>query len=188
MFALAVILASSPAGAAPVTWASGPGANGHQYELRQRPGISWQAAKDEAEALGAGWHLATITSEEEQDWLDENVLGPEGGTGEYWLGGYQVPSDEPEAATGWTWGTGEPWGYVNWGPYEPNDYWEGPGSEQQLAVEGGGDAWRWNDESLGENISGFLAERDAVEPPAESQERPPAPAGEAGSGGAPDAR
>lgn len=162
---LGLLAAARLSGAAPLTWQSGPQANGHQYELHFRPSIAWSAAKEAAGALGEGWHLATITSEAEQRWLDATVLVPEGEAGEFWLGGLQVPVDEPDAKAGWAWVTGEAWGYENWGPGEPNDFWSGPGSEQYLAIDGGGMKWLWNDEGRDENVGGFLAERDAASGP-----------------------
>jgi len=105
--------------AAPVRWAN----NGHYYQaVRVGTRISWADANRAAEALGPGWHLATITSAEENAFVKglfatnsaffiraypyrgfaEVRLGP-------WIGGYNVmgPStfqwvtNEPVLFTGW---------------------------------------------------------------------------------------
>lgn len=63
-------------------------------------------AQDQAEKEGA--HLVTITSEEEQIWL-EAVFG----TGPYWIGLTDVVKEGK-----WLWDTGEPVTYTNWGANE----------------------------------------------------------------------
>lgn len=175
-----VVAVGPQAAAEPVTWSTGPGANGHQYELHVAEGISWSAARDAAAALGDGWHLVTITSQAEQDWVNETMFRPQGQGGGYWLGGLQVPDDEPDASRGWTWVTGETWGYENWVEGEPNDYW-GPSSEQHLALDTGGDVLGWYDESRVLNIWGFLSERSlGVLPEVLDGVRDPTPAGRPG--------
>ena len=140
--------------------------NNHLYLVLTSSGISWQNARTSAQALGDGWDLAAITSAEEQQFI-QSLVGPANPGGaiiEYWLGGYQsayysgqLPADD------WNWVTGEPWGYANWGPSEPND-WDGPGSEQYLAIDDRWD-WRWNDNSLSNGqIHGFIAEAPIPEP------------------------
>ena len=107
-------------------------ANGHVYRVVEASGISWYDAKTAAEAMtygGATGYLATITSQEEQDFIIERIDQPG------WIGG----SDEavegewrwatgPEANTQfWQGGTpangGEEVGsqYVNWSEDEPNN-------------------------------------------------------------------
>ena len=57
--------------AAPVRWS----ANGHYYRaVRVGTPISWDAANQAAQALGPGWHLATITSAEEDEFV-KGLLG-----------------------------------------------------------------------------------------------------------------
>ena len=149
----------------------------HVYYSAFYPGHSWdEAAADLAATLGPGFYLATITSLEEQAAVASMMPAvpstfPAGvGRGEFWLGGYQSPLNEPVATAGWTWVTGEPWSYVNWettASSEPNDgaQWGCPGCEQHLGMWGQvGWAWTWNDEfSLG-NISGYVAETVIPEP------------------------
>lgn len=105
----------------PVEWAG----NMHYYERVDVPVITWTDAKTAAQNrthLGVAGHLATITSPGEMAFVGQNVL-----TMDYdyaWLGGYQPPgSQEPDG--GWTWITGEPWGYTAWHGVEPSDGYDG---------------------------------------------------------------
>ncbi|CAK0774338.1 C-type lectin domain-containing protein [Gammaproteobacteria bacterium] len=82
-------------------------ANGHAYQLFDTA-VYWQTAKNSCASLGG--HLATITSQAENDWIQSNF-----GT-EVWLGG----TDEAQEGT-WKWITGEEWSYTNWQSGEPND-------------------------------------------------------------------
>ncbi|MEC8508137.1 MAG: hypothetical protein VXZ53_14240, partial [Planctomycetota bacterium] len=105
-------------------WDPAEGGNGHWYMGTAAPGISWEDAAAQAEALGG--YLCTVPSEEENVWVFGNVasdpslwntwFGP-------WIGGYQDTSSpeysEPDGA--WSWVTGEPWSYTNWGPGDPSN-------------------------------------------------------------------
>ncbi|MEM8981065.1 MAG: lectin-like protein [Pseudomonadota bacterium] len=122
LFALWIGLAST-AQAAPVQWAVDNGGNGHYYELISTSRLTWA----EAEALAnsrthAGFegHLATITSAQEQAFLDQ--LNPR--RLRSWLGG----SDrETEGVWKWVAGpeTGQVISYTNWARNEPNDWGSG---------------------------------------------------------------
>lgn len=128
---------ASGANAAAIQWAS----NGHYYDVVNNVSLSWDQAKLAAETSnyqGIKGHLATITSREENLFISNNFSNiiPN------WLGGFQPDgSDEPNG--GWSWITGEPWGYTNWGSGEPNNlgyenslhFWTGPNS----------DGFAWND-------------------------------------------
>jgi len=112
--------------ASPVQWATADGGSGHWYDaVPVEGGIDWYSINPDPE--GQGWHLATITSAEEnlyiyglikddpRYWLWDgvNAAGP-------WIGGYQPPGS-PEPAGGWSWVTGELWVYENWASAEPNN-------------------------------------------------------------------
>jgi len=92
----------------------------NHYQRVDFPGEStweseWTASKNHAEQMsyvGVFGHMATITSQEENWWIVDNLGGAL--TLDHWLGGYR------EAAGGWQWITGEPWVYTNWFPGEPN--------------------------------------------------------------------
>jgi hypothetical protein len=99
--------------AAPVRW----DANGHYYQaVSVGTSISWAAAKEAAKALGPGWHLATITSAKEDEfvkglfannpafWINsfDERRGP-------WIGGYGILGKET-----FQWVTGEPVWFTAW--------------------------------------------------------------------------
>ncbi|MGH7245008.1 MAG: lectin-like protein [Phycisphaerales bacterium] len=98
--------------------------NGHGYELIvPGGGLSWSTANSAAESRvyhNTNGHLATIASASEQAFLSNKFNGQLAGI---WLGGIQdhgAPGYS-EPAGGWTWVTGEAWGYTNWNFSEPND-------------------------------------------------------------------
>jgi len=104
-----------------VQWSVSEGGNGHVYEVVLVPGgITWIDANNLAEQKGG--HLATITSQDENDFVFSLVNDVQ-----YWnvsggplLGGYQLPgSVEPNG--GWMWVTGEPFVYSNWRYDQPNN-------------------------------------------------------------------
>lgn len=99
--------------------------NGHRYAIWtfENP-KRWDQARDEA--ILAGVHLVTITSEAEQQFvvalvntrpeLLEEGYGP-------WIGAYQpAPTSTDEPAGGWAWITTEPWSYTRWRSREPNNF------------------------------------------------------------------
>ena len=154
VIALAVCLAPTFAGAGTIF-------NGHEYQLVNQANIDWNTARTGAQALGPGWDLAAITSAAEQAFI-ETLLPtavPGGKISEFWLGGFQ-PAGSTEPGGGWSWVTGEAWGYTNWGAGEPNN---SGGSEQHLAVDDRY-LWGWNDNtnSIGDIIEGYIAEREAL--------------------------
>ena len=80
--------------------------------------INWEEASSHAQALtwlGAYGHLATITSQKEQDFI-WNLFKKE----RYYLGGYQT-SKADESDGNWAWVTGEEWSYTNWNNGEPSN-------------------------------------------------------------------
>ncbi len=128
--------------------------NGHEYEYRSYADKSWlDAGAHMSSELGNDWYLATITDAAEQSFIADILLADV--SGEYWLGGYEDPTDT------WNWVTGEVWSYQNWKDGEPNDL----GGEQYLAMWGHAAwQWQWNDEGNFNNIAGYVAERVVPEP------------------------
>ena len=132
---------AAPAFAAPIQWAAG---NGHYYDVVfVTDQVTWGAARDSAAGTifnGVPGHLATITSQAEQDF----IVGQFGDAiRAKWLGGFQTPgSVEPNE--GWSWITGEPFTYSNWGFNEPNN---SGGMENHLdfATAGSEALGVWND-------------------------------------------
>jgi len=97
-----------------VTW------NGHDYQIFDER-MSWKAAKAYCENLGG--HLLTITSQEEQDFI--NVFMRQlGGKNYYYLG-----ATDEEIEGEWKWVTGEPFEYIN----EPS-YFDNSGNEDFLQI------------------------------------------------------
>ena len=120
--ALVVLVGVGDTLADPVQWRVEDGGNGHWYEAVVNPygPLEWSDAHFQAEAVGG--YLATITSQAENDFVfglvnDDTYWNqlPSGYHGP-WLGGRQEWD-----TWDWGWVTGEPWGYTNWAPNEPND-------------------------------------------------------------------
>lgn len=102
--------------------------NSHSY-LRYDTPKDWNTAKTACANLNG--YLATIISQQEQDWVIANF-----GTGWTWLGG----TDEGHEGT-WTWVNGEAWTYTSWNPGQPDN---GGGAEHFLHM--WSDALgKWND-------------------------------------------
>ena len=113
--------------------------NGNSYEVVPG-GMTWHQARSAAAERTQGGplcagHLATITTADEQAFLF-STFGA--GLHTTWLGGHQTDG-ATEPAGGWTWITGETWGYTNWLLGEPNN----SGGEDALAFLGTNG--KWND-------------------------------------------
>lgn len=97
--------------------------NGHYYQYYTKS-LSWENAQAACEALGG--HLVTITSQEEQTFL-ENYLSYKNNSdlrGKYLIGLHRQ-------ITGFdTWVTGEPVTYTNWGEMEPDNL----GNRQDMVI------------------------------------------------------
>ena len=89
--------------------------NTHAYKIF-RDYKSWDEAKEECERLGG--HLITITSEEEQRYIETYIRELVGETEprKIWIG----CTDEGHEGD-WRWCTGEPFEYNNWGTRQPDD-------------------------------------------------------------------
>jgi hypothetical protein len=117
----------------PIHWPT----NGHWYEA---PTVSTYAREQALAAVhGMSWmgmpgHLATITSQEEQDFIASWIPA-----GTFWIAGYQDPEDSAPSE-GWHWTTAETWGYTNWSANEPNDFY-GAGVESCLELYSPGMGW-----------------------------------------------
>jgi len=93
--------------------------NNHEYRIISSTDISWNNANNNA--TSDGWYLATITNQQEQDFIKSLLTSISsscshccGSTCGFWLGGFN--------ATGfWQWVTGEPWSYTNWGNRQPRN-------------------------------------------------------------------
>jgi len=96
------------------------GPTGNAYEFIFLPNISWSDASNAATAsnyLGLSGHLATITSQVENDFLLGLVPQVNAAV---WLGGFDASGDYFDPAKdAWSWITGESFGYSNWSPGKP---------------------------------------------------------------------
>lgn len=80
--------------------------NGHRYEFINED-ISWVDARERCYYMGG--HLATISSDEEEAFLEQLA-----DNNNAWIGAYY-------GGDSWYWVTDEPWVYENWAPGEPNN-------------------------------------------------------------------
>jgi len=83
---------------------------GHHYLLG--PPLKWGDAKAFCEKYGA--HLATVTSQDEHDWIMDNMAPT---TFRVWIG---ATSKKKTGSRQWV--TSEKWQYEIWGPHQPNGY------------------------------------------------------------------
>lgn len=81
--------------------------NGHLYKIYEQS-MTWIDAKAQCENMGG--HLVTITSQEEQDFLNSLVQDK---ANLFWIGLHLNQET-------WEWITGESLSYTNWGSGEPN--------------------------------------------------------------------
>ena len=130
----------------PVTqWTPESGGNGHFYQVICAPS-DWATAN--ADAIALGRHLATITSEGENDFvfelIDDENLWTNGGTFGPWIGGFQ-PEGSDEPAGGWSWVTGETFAFTAWFDGQPSN----TGTEDRIHfyddTGGGVRSAQWND-------------------------------------------
>ena len=126
----------------------------HQYRIFY-DALTWEEAKAACEAKGG--HLATITSEEEQQKL--NLYNA--GNHNLWIGGYKNADGQ------WCWVNGEPWTYENWGDGEPNNSSNVVAGESCVAM------WpeKWNDLANSNTYeqSGYVCEWEASDAAEETQ-------------------
>ncbi len=162
------LLVSGSAGvcfAAPIEWAAAEGGNGHFYEFVPASAITWPIARQAAEARmfgGEQGHLATITSQEENNFVAAHLLNYSSGA---WLGGWQEVGQSPTA--GWHWITGEPWSFTNWHSGEPNDLGEDELYLDMFGHAQPGQRSFWNDASHMRTYwwtSGYIVEYPVPEP------------------------
>ena len=82
------------------------GPNGHYYEY-VTTAVTWDAARTAAEGMsymGTPGHLATLTSDEENTFVVDNLGAAV--TADAWIGAFQEPGTA-EPSADWQWVTGE---------------------------------------------------------------------------------
>lgn len=114
--------------------------NGHYYQV-VTTSTNYGAAEIQCELKGA--HLATITSQEEQDFIYSLT-----GTDDVWLG-----AEYKNGA--WTWVTGEPFTYTNWKQNQPSN----PAKENYLHFWDGKGEW----DDVSDKAQGYVMEWDSIQ-------------------------
>jgi len=121
--------------------------NGHTYALYLDISISWEDAREYC--ISQGGHLATVTSQEEHDFVSTMDYGA---FHDVWIGGYR------DSSFVWYWVTDEEWDYTNWQDGEPNNSSNVIGNEYCAAL------WpdQWNDLNSENTMeqNGFICEWD----------------------------
>ena len=132
---------------------------GNTYIVVELNGAGWHEATADAATLFPGYRLATITSQAEQDFVN-NMLISAGLGSQYWIGGFQEsPKPEIDPSAGWHWVTGELWDFTYWGAIEPND---AGGIEDFLTTSA---HMGWNDEGTAVgSVQGYIAESQGFTP------------------------
>lgn len=119
--------------------------NDHCYTIINGS-YNWSEAEAYCEELGG--HLATVTSQGEQNF----IMSINSSNQCLWLGGYRIGTNS------WGWVTGETWSYTYWGEGEPNDSTNVVSEENRVCTF----PMYWND--LNENNlyeqDGFICEWD----------------------------
>lgn len=135
--------------------------NGHYYQVFDE-GLDWFGAKAKCKELGG--HLVTITSQEEQDFINKLLVNKT--KSNYWAG-----ATDEEVEGDWEWITGEEFKYMNWNINEPNntEYFKGE-FENYLHISTSVDNM-WNDSyadagervygGFGVDYFGFICEWDS---------------------------
>ncbi|HEY2328318.1 MAG TPA: hypothetical protein VGI63_00715 [Verrucomicrobiae bacterium] len=155
-----------------VQWKVTAGGNDHWYmAVLNTNGLTWTQAYQLARNQGG--YLATITSSAENDFVFGLINSPDffsggprqGGSGPL-IGGFQ-PDGSQEPDGGWTWVTGETWGFTSWASGEPNNYYStGENRLQYYSGVQGVPAPTWNDLYSEDNASsGYIIERETTPVP-----------------------
>ncbi len=121
-----------------------------EYTIIQSNGITIEQI---AAAVPEGWHLATVTSAEEQDFLAVELAQMSHVTNQpdhYFIGAECVDGE-------WRWSNGEVWNYSNWGPGEPSGTYETIGAIRESLGTDTLNNWKWNNISRGAGQSSYFA-------------------------------
>lgn len=150
-----------------VQWPVSSGGNDHYYALTPIA-TNWEAAENLA--ISWGGTLATITSSNEQDFINRTFLNGPLEHRPVWIGLMAKPKHGPyrlklgpvkleiggEPKLDYHWVTGEPLNYSNWHPGQPDNF---PPGENYVAInwfysDGRGAKGDWNDAPL-DGTTGF---------------------------------
>jgi hypothetical protein len=141
---------------ADITWFLNPD-NSHYYGVTLNT-ETW--AQAEAQAVSLGGHLASVTSQNEENFLINTFVvssTPGGSLQPLWIGLYDANFSPNTANRNFVWTTGEPVSYTDWNPGEPNN---NGGNEWYVAFNfhyafgQTSTKGTWNDTTLGGSVSG----------------------------------
>lgn len=125
--------------------------NGHFYQRFDRL-ETWGNAKQHCESLGA--HLATITSSDEQKFIQDKFLADQSIDYYFFLGGTDAASQY-----NWKWITGEAWIYTNWQSGQPdNNTNEDYLAIRGFAYNGYSHNYKWHDVYIDDTLQGHICE------------------------------
>ena len=133
--------------------------NGHEYEVVASEFILWTAANTAAQA--SGWHLVTIGSSAESDFVKSLLDSSLPDRSHFWLG----LTDQATEGT-YEWVDGTPFSFTDWWDTEPNN----SGDEDYVAMDLRDGNWAWNDApddllAAGYDFArGYVMERSFGEP------------------------
>ncbi len=148
--------------------------NGHCYAAVLVPeGINWEDAKSEAEATAKGGHLVTLTTEQENQAVYDNLIAIDDrfwirGFAGPWIGGCQK-AGAAEPGGGWKWVNNDGdvssagWTSGGWLPGEPNDGDIGM-NENRMNFQGSAPGIKsptWNDLPGEYLMNGYIMEIDS---------------------------
>jgi len=138
----------------PIASATFDGGNGHAYLLVQLPASDWETARTHVLTNYPGFDLATITSAQEQLFIDVLLKKNEAQL-EWWLGGEQTLDAQDQPSDIWQWATEEQWTFDNWSDDEPAS----GANATHLALTSGDHVpnWRTQGDELSA-INGYIAE------------------------------
>jgi hypothetical protein len=120
-------------------------ANGNSYYLLPRN--SWTGSQ--AEAIALGGNLATINDAAENAWIIGTFAEFGGVSRALWIG-----LNDAAVEGRFVWASGEPVGYTNWGPAEPNN-WKGVEDWAHIFPSPDNRFPAWNDAPNSANAFGF---------------------------------
>ncbi|MGH8474258.1 MAG: C-type lectin domain-containing protein [Methylococcales bacterium] len=139
--------------------------NDHYYQRFDRLETRGDASQH-CESLGA--HLATITSGDEQNFIQGNILAGINANQSYFIGGDGADSSGGAGSdTGWKWITGEPWNYTNWAvngsERQPNNRTVNNTNEDYLIIFAAANAdqglrYKWFDVFVNDAYQGHICE------------------------------
>ena len=168
--ALVATVAATAAHSAPVQWTSGPGANNHWYDFvildAALTATEAEAAAEASVFGGASGYLATITSAEEQAFLNANWTGAGSVAGQFNnLSYFLIGASDRDVEGDFKWiggpEDGDAIGYSNWSGGEPNNL---GGEDYAVGWWNDSLAGLWNDVGGG-SFKAYLVEyNDAVSP------------------------